>query len=349
MWQTITNLWSTYIVPILQWGGWGLFVWLLWYVFKHGEKLDKWVARIDKFLLWIGIKRDKQYVARDIKGKINSASKKINKEAEGVVTKGIDIVWVNEENIEAFLRSGKVVIRMRHHSNQNKNVVNAVMYYVKTGILHTGKRYLPEKIQLALDFSLTKKILSEEADDGTAIDYFSLNMLEPSVKNDRELEKRFSTIELMEDRGLLTRILLREIRFIGKKLYPRTPTQEMLKETERFFTFLEPFANHRGGDDDIKDWQFVDKDIQVGILYVAKQDTISVHGLEPYQKQLKKRIEAGCKRIYIFGRQKNNLSAIKTLTKLIQKEVPTVKVHREYYFELRGGKTSAICAVVSVE
>lgn len=357
MWQEVTYFWFNYIVPtwsnyispLLKWTGWGLFAWLAWSIFNRDEKIDKWVSKIEKFLLWIGIKRDKKYVARDIRSKINSASKKINKEAEGIVTKGIDIVWVDQENIEAFLRSGKVIIRMRHHSNQDKNVVNAITHYVKIGVLHIGKRYLPEKIQLALDLSLSKKILSEEADDGTAMDHFLLNTLKPAFDEDQELEKRFSTIELMENKGLLTRILLREIRSIGKKLYPRVPTEQMLKETERFFTFLEPFANHKGGDDDIRDWQFISNNLQVGILYVAKQDTIDALGLEPYRNQLKRRIESGCKRIYIFGRRKNNILAIKILTKLIQKEVPTIKVHREYYSELRGEKIPAVCVIISVK
>lgn len=349
MWQAITHFLSSYIVLVLQWGGWGLFVGLLWYVFNHGEKIDKWIARIDKFLLWLGIRRDKRYVARDIRGKINSASKKINKEAEGIVTKGVEIVWVDQDNIESFLRSGKVIIRMRHYSDQNKNVVNATTHYVKTGILHTGKQYLPEKIQLALDLSLTKKILAEEADEETSLDYFSINTLKPAISNDKDLEKRFSIIELMEDKGLLTRVLLREIRSIGKKLYPRVPDQQILLETERFFTFLEPFASHKGGEDDIRDWQFIDRDIQVGILYVAKQSTLDIHGLEPYKRQIKRKVEAGCKRVYIFGRRKNNVSLIKTLTKLIQDEIPTVKARLEYYSDLRGEKIPAVCVVISFE
>lgn len=123
----------------------------------------------------------------------------------------------------------------------------------------------------------------------------------------------------------------------------------MLNETERFFNFLEPFASHRGGQDDIRDWQFIDNDIQVGILYVAKQSTIDIRGLEPYQVQLKRRINAGCKRIYVFGRRENNVAAVRFLTKAIQKEVPTARVHREYYSDFRGEKTPAVCAIISVE
>jgi len=347
--MTISEFISSYVFPVVQWGGWGLFGALLWYVFKHGEKVDKWISRFNGFLMWLGINREKKYVAGDIRWRINSASKKINKEAEGIVTKGVDIVWVDQENVESFLRSGKVMIRMRHHSNQDRNISTAVMHYVKTGVLHTGKIYLPDKIKEALNLSLTKKILSEESDKGTSLEYFCSNELDPLLKNDKEIEKQFSTIELMEYKGLLTRILLREIRALGKKIYPKRPNDEILKETQSFFNFLEPFANHRGGDNDIKEWQFLDKNIQIGILYVAKQTKLDCEGLNPYVKQIDKKIKSGCKKIYVFGRRGNNVVAIKELLRLIEDQITNIKINREYYSEIRGEKVPAICATISIK
>lgn len=344
--EWLNYTWLHFIIPLLQWGGWGLFIFLLFYIFEHGEKIDEWVTRVNKFLLWLGIRRDKKYVAGDIRSRINSASKKINKEAEGIVTKKVDIVWVDQDNIDAFLRDGKVIIRMRHYSDQDKNVVNAIMYYVKTGVLNTGKRYLSEKIQLALDLSITKKILSEKADGSSVMDYFSANTFKNYIGCDEEIKKRFLTIELMEEKGLLTRILLREIRYIGNKLYPRTPTNKMLTETERFFTFLEPFANHKVGNDDIGEWQFIDGNIQVGILFVASHDTINMHGLDPYLNRVRKELDSGCKRIYMFGRGKNNVNAVELIIESIEKEAPRVKIKPEYYFEIRKEKLPAVCAII---
>lgn len=151
----------------------------------------------------------------------------------------------------------------------------------------------------------------------------------------------------MEHRGLLTRVLLREIRLLGKKLYPQRVNNPVLNETNDFFAFLKPFANHRGGGDDIPEWQFRKNNIQVGILYVARQEKIDAEGLIPYQNRLEQNIRLGCKRIYVFGRRQNNVKAVEELTYLVQKHIPSVKVHREYYFEMRGEKTPAVCAVVS--
>jgi len=186
----ITIVWNG-IKIILPWSGWILFFTFLCYIYKNPEKLDEWLAKIDRFLLWLGFKRAKQFITRDVRTKIKQASKKINKEAEGLITKDVEIIWVNQDNIESFLRQGKVIIRMRHYQNQDKNIVNATTHYVLRGVLHTAKIYLPEKIQKAVNLALTKKILAEEQEVGTSTDYFFANILNPSLKSDKELEKIF--------------------------------------------------------------------------------------------------------------------------------------------------------------
>lgn len=343
----------TIIFLILRWGGWPALGFVIWYIVTHDEKVDRWVAKIDKFLISIGIKRDKSFIIKDIRSKINSASKKINKEAEGIVTKKVDIRFVNQNNIESFLRKDKVIIRMRHYTHQDKNIVNAIIYYTKTGILQTGKRYLPEDIKNALDLAITKKILAEEEELGTAMEYFSINVLKPKLEKDPDLQKRFSMIELMENKGIFTRILLREIRAIGKILYPNEPTLVEIEETTNFFSFLEPFAEHRktsGEVDNINEWDFMDNNIQIGILYVANLEYIDKVGLRPYEARIQQKIDRGCKRIYIFGRGDYNIEAIEALIKKVHKHKKGIKIKRDRHLSIVNGYAKrAICVVLNLD
>lgn len=344
--EIATKLLGTYIKPVLPWGGWGVFLWFVWYVYAHGEKVDFWFAKIEKLLIYLGFRRDKQFIKKDVRSKINIASKKINKEADGLVTKGVDIIWVNQENIESFLLKGKVIIRMRHHENHDDNVVNAISHYVRTGVLHTGKRYLPEKVKEAINLALVKKILSEESENHTSLEHFGIKTLNPSLNSDSEVKKSFSIIQRMEEKGLFTRILLREIRMLGKKLYPSEPSDIVLRETKKFFEFLEPFACHER-DGDITDWNFIDRDIQIGIMYVAKREKLNTEGLEPYIKRVKNKFNQGCKKIYLFGRRANNIQAIKELVNVVQAQDKNVKSRIEKYDDIFSGeKLPAVCALV---
>ena len=342
--ENIPQIFDNYVKPALQWGGWITLVGFIGYVYKNTEKVDFWVAKVERFLIFLGFRRDKKFIQKDVRSKINLASKKINREADGLVTKGVEIIWVNQENIESFLKKGKVIIRMRPHENHDKNVVNAVTHYVQTGVLHTSKRYLPEKVKEAVNLALIKKILSEESEDSTSLEHFGIQNLNPNLESDSELKKNFSIIQKMEEKGLFTRILLREIRILGKKLYPSEASEAVLKETKKFFDFLEPFACHER-DGDITDWNFIDRDIQVGIMYVAKREKLNTEGLDPYIKRVRGKFNQGCKKLYLFGRRQNNIQAIKDLVHILQSQDSKIEARIEKYNDIFSGeKLPAVCA-----
>ena len=77
--NTITIVWGQ-IKVILPWSGWLFFVIFLGYIYNYPEKLDAWLAKVDRLLLFFGLKRDKSFIQRDIRSRINRVSKKINKE-----------------------------------------------------------------------------------------------------------------------------------------------------------------------------------------------------------------------------------------------------------------------------
>ena len=342
--DTIPQIFDNYVKPAIQWGGWVILAGFIGYIYKNTEKVDFWVAKIERFLIYLGFRRDKKFIQKDVRAKINLASKKINKEADGIVTKGVEIIWVNQENIESFLKKGKVIIRMRSHENHDENVVNAVTHYVQTGVLHTSKRYLPEKIKEAVNLALIKKILSEESEDSTSLEHFGIQTLNPYLESDVEIKKSFSIIQKMEEKGLFTRILLREIRILGKKLYPSESSDIIFKETKNFFDFLEPFACHER-DGDIADWNFIDRDIQVGIMYVAKREKLNTEGLAPYIKRVRGKFNQGCKKIYLFGRRQNNILAIKELVYILQSQDSKIEARIEKYNDIFSGeKLPAVCA-----
>lgn len=347
--NTITIAWGSLKV-ILPWSGWLLLLALVIYLYKHPEEFDAWLAKIDRFSLKFWSGREKQFIQRDIRSRINRASKKINKEAEGLITKGVEIVWVNQENIEAFLRKGKVIVRMQHHQNHDRNVVNAATHYVTKGVLHTSKIYLSEEMQTALNLALTKKVLCEEEDSGTSTDYFFANVLRPILSADANLNKTYDVVEKMERKGLFTRILLREIRLMGKKLYPSTPTNREFRETNDFFNFLEPFASLETGSF-ICDWEFVRDDIKMGILFVAQSGRLEHEGCEPYIKRINEKITRGAQNIYLFGRKPNNIKAVKEIARQLLAENLKVVDYRteKYYSFLRSEKLPAICIVLKTE
>jgi small subunit ribosomal protein S1 len=273
----------------------------------------------------------------------------MNKEAEGLVSREIDIQWVDEENITAFLRKGKVVVLMKHYQNHDKNVVNAAWHYVQTGVLHNGKRYFTQPLKKAIDLSITKKILCEEEENGTSIEYFSENTLKPELQ-DKETSDAFQIVEKLEDKGLLTRILLREIKLVGKKLYPQQPDKSSTSETSRFFQFLQPFAEHQGGQDNINQWEYFSTHICMGIMFVARQSKLNEEGLAPYLANVERQFTRGCDRVYVFARGLEKIKAVKLIVQILQRRNGNIHAQFEYFQQpARDGDTKNVCVTLSLK
>jgi len=338
-----------WIKVIFPWGGWGILIYVFFNIYKNDEAFDRWRARFYKLLLWLGIKKDKSFIENDIRAKINSASKKLNKEVEGIISKGVKIVWVNEDTIESFLKKGVVLIRMRHSANQNQNTVRAACHYVSKGVLHTSKQYLPDDIRLGIELELVKRILIEEKEFGDSVSYFSKNVLDPALEKNKSLEEGFLLIEKMEKKGLFSRVLLREIKLLGKTIYPQIPDKETLQETEGFFYFLKPFTELEKGDL-IRNWTFIKRNICIGILYVAKAGQIEKFGFRQYKSNIKRDIQFGAKNIYIFARQKNNITAAKEVAQDIaeeSKKVERITIERYKTF-FKEKMVPAVCIILKI-
>jgi len=336
-------------LEILKYGGWPAFLVALIYIYKNDEQFDRWLARGERFLTWFGLRREKNFITRDLQARINTFSKRANKEAEGVVTNKVQVVWVTKDNIESFLRKGTVIIKMKHLDNHDENVVNAATHYVSKGILPNARKYIDEQINKALDLILVKKILVEEDDKGTSTEFFFKSTLTPSLDSDTNLKNRFQTLEMMENNGLLTRILLREMRIMGKKLHPQVPTRPVLDETKKFFDFLEALARRERGEN-IGTLNFIDQNIKVGILYVARGEVISLHGYVPYKKRIEQKIKLGSKNIYMFARRKNNILAVKEIADSFRQRQEITDVNNfEFKTRLDHEVVPAICTLIRIK
>jgi hypothetical protein len=101
------------------------------YLFMHPEKFDAW-TRIFYNLLYnlfstlpkIKHKIDKRLVASSIQDTVNTIGSQINSESPDALPHALKIEWVCSDTPESFIEKGKAVVRLKHYSNQDKNIVD---------------------------------------------------------------------------------------------------------------------------------------------------------------------------------------------------------------------------------
>ncbi len=160
---------------------------------------------------------------------------------------------------------------------------------------------MSENFVKAMDFSITKKIL-------LGIHNNKRNVISEFIKEYaldlNSIQDKCSQIEVIDDAGLFTRILIRELDFFGNKLIGRNPSDDYKNESDKFLSFLHEITTRDA--DDLTPLQFVENILKVGVLLVAKKDTYYQHGLHPYLRRIKLGLARGIK-TFIYWQEKTKL------------------------------------------
>lgn len=239
----------------------------------------------------------KKAVKYKVEAPCTKALRKIASELPDIEIPDLNINWVNEDNLNTILKSGKAIVKLKYENDHTKNIVKATSLYVKEAFLNHTKPYLNIPLKKAIDVSVTKKILLKiSKNQGNIMSTF----IDESSTSEEELLEKYEQIEEIDDSGLLTRILLRELDLFGKKLHGRIPKNEYKDEADEFLGFVNKIST-RDYDDDTP-LAFSSKILKVSVVLVAKVETYTKYGLNAYLRRIKLGLSKGIESFYLLAR-----------------------------------------------
>jgi len=278
-------------------GGTILFTAFLMYLFNNIPHFQRISSCILRAISWVK-KAELASVRLAIEGNLNASRDSINREAQGAMPYPVKVEWVRDENPESFVDKykGEVVVRMRHHKYEPRNLAYATMESVSKGFLPTARIYLDGKVNKSLDFTMSKKIL-HELKKNEALDYFLTEVVQPE-SDDAELRTHLTTLERLDEGGIFTRLLVRELVELGRRLYPRYD-EEARSDTQKLMQFLKKFTERKKGEHD--DLNFREKQIKIAVMLVAEREKFYVMGPEPYKQWAESVAEKGYDTLYVLA------------------------------------------------
>lgn len=320
------------IYLITTFGLTGLFVGILIYLLviapEKGEIVAGWLA---KLVAWTGKRAEKTATAMAIQGKIDSFIKAIDTEVRGLLPYGVKIKWVSPEiDKEAFIKENKVVIILSYHQNQDENLSKATALYMSKAVIPEARPHIDEKLSNAIDLMMTKKALYNFVEARSSFDHYIRNVLRPQTASDATLKEYCESIDATDERGLFTRILLRELLELGRRRAGTTETGDTVFEANEFVKHLKKIAEKERGQD--VDPNFLKRHIRASIILVARPEKVE-YGQEPYINAVEKYgIKNGARIIYIFSRGVRNIAFAKETVRLCGDKFKTlVKSHEEEF------------------
>jgi small subunit ribosomal protein S1 len=240
----------------------------------------------------------KKAIRFQIEGPLTKALKRISKELPEMDIPDLKINWVNSDNIQTKLKEGKAIIKLKYDNDNSRNVIKATSIYVKDAFLVNSKPYLSENFVKAIDLTVTKKILlnSDIKNKGNIIPIF----INENKNENNEVFEKCDKLEEIDDNGLFTRVILRELNALGEKQFGRTPKVEHYIESEEFLDFIYNVVTREY--DDNTPLVYNKKVFKVGFLLVAKAETYIKYGLEAYYRRIRLGLASGVKTFYLLAR-----------------------------------------------
>lgn len=307
-----------------------LLVLLLIYFLCRPEALEKWATLLYRIVYFITKQGGKRIVKHDIQSRINGFSRVLGKEIANYEPVGINIEWVKTEDAaENFFSNNRVIIRMRHHQDQDKNFVIAAMAFISQSVLSKAKKYLSQNQRESIDLYVCKDLCHREKPrvEEKFFDYY----FGPKTDESKRIREFLNKYEIMHKVGLFYGVLVQELNFLGEKVFAQPRNQKIVEEATRLIDFLEKYAYREVGDENIPT-TFKGNYCRCGIMIVGKSAKVQTGKIDLYLRYIARLVHSKIENIYLIGPAlKPNESLIQRISTQVQEEYAYLEYFSKKY------------------
>jgi hypothetical protein len=328
---------------LVSYGGWGIVAVMFILLLFFGDKL---LATVERF--WAAFRNVssfafKRYTSIKLSNQILHATKIINDINEDILPYRVRIKWVKSEEIDSFLKSGQVIIKIKDDEDINKSFVLAVSEFVRQGLIHNVKRHLrDEPLVQAIDLCAVNKVLSQSYVE--SLSYFEKNILNNLLENDEEFSKRFNQLRQIDHSGLFIPVFLNELSKTMCNFDGQYFIEDFENEAKAFLKFLVDFCTEK-----YKKLFYNGKYIRVAFGLIANQSFIFRYGREAYIEKVRDSLSLGAQTVYLFGWEDKVKIVRQIADRTARTDMRIKRVKSHYYrhvFEDRS-VTRGICVEMS--
>ena len=309
------------IATMGNWMTLGIFVYYLLTSVPAFQAAGAWIAGGLSFLK----SAEKRAVAIQIERNLNSAREEINNQVKGLVPYPAKVEWVNRPSY-IDTKEEVVVIRMREHEENPRNVAFSVIDYTTKGMIPFSRLYIEKPMQTAIDSTMVKLVLQER--DERALDYFLTNVLSKSL-GEVGVQHYMNIMNNLHEQGFFTRVFLEEMKELGLALYP-IEDQDACIETKEYAEHLNVLATRKRGEKG-KANPYIGKRIKVGYVLIAETEKLRERGFIPYLTYVWSCIEMGAEVIYLLA-QGRKIKPARSLANSIARKF-NMKIANSYEYE----------------
>jgi hypothetical protein len=311
---------------------------IILYLFNRPDKFEHWMRLFYQFIHHLSsslpsVKKaiDRKLVAVSIQDTVNHICDQINEESPDALPHPVKIEWVKSDTPDSFISKGRTVVRLRHYDNQDRNIVESTLLYLKQGFLPRAKNYLDKSLRQSSEYKVASRVFIARRDTG-AYDYFFQKEMMPAVNGDPRLQEDLQLLENLDGVGFFTRVFLLEVTVTGQKLLGTVPTDTIKRELRDFGRFLEVISTKAKYEK--PPLSFMGTKVKASVILVAKHETIDRYGINPYVSRIQRQLKEGYDSLYLAAWGNEFIKAVISIKGKIERDMLTII--RRYDYPVHG-------------
>jgi len=290
--ELLEFLWALW-KEVWGWAGILLLAILLLYL-RSPEKFERIAIHVSWLLSRVSRKYEKVAVQREVRHMIAS---KFRKNFEITEIPEIVIEWGDEEKVLQDVRRGRLVIVLRGREDRYENVARALIAVIPDLLAPEMKAVYDRDFLNCLSAHVARTLASEQPSIVTAIN----KAISASIEENPRLKELSSMLVEIDDRSLLSRVLVPELVRVAKRRYPQRDP-EIDEEVAEFIKLLYRLSRGEGVEEPV----IYGKYIRVAFVLVAKPEKIEAL-FEPHIRFVKGILSRhrGLESLYVLAAGRN--------------------------------------------
>ena len=280
----------------------------------------------------------KLVIKADIRGHVNMAVRHLRTQLPRGWINEIDIEWVERETKDDFFRDDDLVVRVRPYENQSRNFVTVTYYFLRKSFFPQVKKLIPPSQREAAVLQICARISEIRGSD--AKEAFIQHVFEPAVDRKNRVINYFHRYQSLDEMGLFTGPLLREVQHIAKELQMKPERVKVNEELNDALKHLEEFSRKYKEigakiEDDL--WSRAGLASKYALLLVAHpQKAALADGVRVYINRARENFDKGIERLYVLGTREQKDFAQKVISAIQSQTDYRLDEQFELYKDYRG-------------
>jgi len=286
---------------LLIFGPWGLLILFAIVVITNIERVERVAGDVLGLLGWTGGAIRRRSVRTSIQGQVNEFSRSLDTEAKGLIPYNMRLEFVKEmDRAQLLSQKSLVIVRIRDRRDDDRNLVHAMLAFCPVALLPQARPYLDSSLGLAIDLTVTRNLLNRGR-HYSALQYLYKDILPRGKSDFPDLDKFCSCFDYLDERGLFTRVILREFRDFGASVQSRYPQPAHAYEARSFVQYVHTVACRQPGED-MAEPGYRGAYISTAFVLIGIGERIQMEGATPYLKHLRYLRSLGFRRAFLAAR-----------------------------------------------